>query len=103
MASDDWKNDIKDLSRKLDAFNDRMAETEKHLAVYNEQLKIHIKGVQEATRKNDLLEQTLQLEIAKFNKALEPIKSHVKIVNFCFRYVGVPIFLAYVAIYIKGL
>jgi hypothetical protein len=98
---DDWKKDVKELGKKLDTFNDRLADTEKHLAVYNEQLKIHIAGVKEAQRRNNLLEQTLQLEVVKFNKKLEPITSHVKIVNFVFRYMMMPIGLAMAIAYFK--
>ena len=100
--SDDWKQDLKDIKSKVDSMDGRLHKQEKHLAVYNEQLTIHIQGTAEANRKNDLTEQKLELEIAKVNKTLNPIQTHVKVVNFCFRYVLLPIAIAAIVFWVKA-
>ena len=94
MSDDSWKQDLKDIKSKVDDMDGRVHRQEKHLAVYNEQLNIHIKASNENSRKNDLLDQKLQLEIKKVHSDLAPIKTHVKVVGFIFRYMIMPIGIA---------
>jgi len=51
------------IEKKIDAIQEDVTEIKTHMAVYNEQLKIHIK-------RSDLLE-----------RKLEPVEKHVSMVN----------------------
>jgi len=101
MSIEDVKADVKTIGTKLDDFHVRIANIEALLEVYNSLLEVHIEGVKENKRRNDLLEQKHNMEVLKFEKTMAPIESHVKIVNFTFRYMFLPITIAVAIFWIK--
>lgn len=82
-------NDIKRLEDKLDKLfekldksNDRLSEIDKTVAVYNEQLKLHIEG----TVQN---REALRLSQESIAQELSPIKKHVHMVEGGFKLLGI--------------
>ena len=65
------------FDRKFDKLDTRQDNTEKQLIVYNEQLKTHIAGVQEARKENAMLREYIDLENEKLRKDIAPIAQHV--------------------------
>lgn len=63
------------FDRKFDKLDTRQDNTEKQLLVYNEQLKTHIAGVQEARKENAMLREYIDLENDKLRKNIAPMAS----------------------------
>lgn len=59
------------MEKKLDKISDDISEIKTHLAVYNEQLKHHIKRSDQADAAVQLLDQRIQ-----------PIEKHVLLINY---------------------
>jgi flagellar motor component MotA len=72
----------KNLDDKLDRIQDDVNEIKTHLAVYNQQLVIHIK-------RSETLEQKLELDMEKMNQEIKPLISHVSMVQGAFWILGV--------------
>lgn len=70
---------------KIDVLDSRLDKVETHLAIYNEQLKVHIKGVQEMHKENKLLKENIDnnyaLAQSELNKRFQPVNSHIKKVD----------------------
>ena len=85
------------MDRRLEKIEHRLDSTEKHLAVYNEQLTIHIQGVEETKKQNELLKQYMDKELA-------PIRDHVvtvkKFASFVTQAGGLLLFVLAVAKYL---
>lgn len=71
--------DIK-FDSKFDRLNDSQDEVSKHMAVYNNELKRHIEGVEMAREENKLLRQYLE-------QKLNPIERHVSKIDTLFTFV----------------
>lgn len=74
-------SDSKHLDRiesKLDTLDKRLDKMDVHMAVYNEQLKIHIAGVNDA-----------RTDIRRIDRDIEPIKSHVARMEGALKLVGI--------------
>lgn len=65
---------LEKLADKVENTNDRLNSIDKTVAVYNEQLKIHIEG----TIQN---RETIRILQDKLESELKPIKSHVSLMN----------------------
>jgi len=65
------------FDRKFDKLDTRQDITEKQLIVYNEQLKTHIAGVQEARKENAMLREYIDIENEKLRNDISPIALHV--------------------------
>lgn len=76
--SDDIHSKLDRLDVKIDGLNDRLGDVNVRLAEYNSELTRHIEGVQLAREENKLLKEFVHKEI-------EPIKDHVKMVNWTLR------------------
>jgi flagellar motor component MotA len=72
----------KNLDDKLDRIQDDVNEIKTHLAVYNQQLVIHIK-------RSETLEEKLELDMEKMNQEIKPLISHVSMVQGAFWILGV--------------
>lgn len=65
---------LEKLADKVESTNERLASIDKTVAVYNEQLKIHIEG----TVQN---RQSIKESNERIEAELKPIKSHVTLMN----------------------
>jgi hypothetical protein len=88
-----WNKRLEVIEKKIDKLEDKFVKDldwkssiDTHLAVYNEQLKIHIEGVHEIKRQNELLEGYITKETQIIRKELEPIKAHIIVINTMIKY-----------------
>jgi predicted nucleic acid-binding Zn-ribbon protein len=68
---------MKTVEDKLDLIQEDIGEIKSHLAVYNEQLRIHIK-------RSEAIEKKLEIDVNKIEEQIAPIKSHVELVRAVF-------------------
>lgn len=73
---------IDKLSDKFESTNERLGNIDKTVAVYNEQLKIHIEG----TVQN---RESLKIFQSKMESEIKPIASHVIMMNGALKLLGV--------------
>lgn len=73
--------DSKKVYDKLEQIDFRLADMDKHLAVYNEQLRIHIEG----TVQN---REALNKQEEKFSAKLAPIEKHINMVEGALKLIG---------------
>lgn len=78
------------LEDKLDKVNDRLNDIDKNVAVYNEQLKIHIEGTVQNREQLHLFRQ-------KFDSDFAPVKKHIAMVEGVLKFLGVISLLAGIA------
>lgn len=71
------ENSLDNFDNKLDKIDEKVDLITTHLAVYNEQLKLHIAGVEEARKENKLLREFIDKHILQNNKRLMPIEEHI--------------------------
>lgn len=88
-----WNKRLEIIEKKLDNVEEKFmkdlgwkSSIDTHLAVYNEQLKVHIEGVQEIKAQNKLLETYINNETKSIKKELEPIKAHIIVINTILKY-----------------
>ena len=65
------------LENKLDKLDGRVDGVDKELAIYNEQLKVHIEGVMQAREENALLKNYIDIETEKIRADLKPVVDHI--------------------------
>jgi len=73
---------IDKLSEKQDLQNEKIMSIDKNLAVYNEQLKIHIEGTVQNREQIKLLKES-------FNTELDPVKKHINHVEGVLKFLGI--------------
>lgn len=65
------------LDRRLEKMDARVDNIDKSLAVYNEQLKVHIQGVEQARIENKQLREYIDVEVTKITRSISPITKHL--------------------------
>lgn len=78
------------LDDKLDKVNERLSDIDKNVAVYNEQLKLHIEGTVQNREQLSLLR-------LKFDSDLAPVKKHIAMVEGVLKFLGIISLLAGIA------
>lgn len=66
------------FERKFDKLEVRADNMEKELIVYNEHLKTHIEGVNQARRQNDMLREYLDVKVKELEDDMRPVVKHVE-------------------------
>lgn len=75
------------LDRRLEKTDNRIDNIDKSLAVYNEQLKVHIEGVEQARLENKQLREYIDMENTKLAHKIQPIAAHVMLMKNGFKVV----------------
>lgn len=75
------------LDDKLDKVTDRLSDIDKNVAVYNEQLKLHIEGTVQNREQLHLFRQKLESDLA-------PVKKHIAMIEGVLKFLGVISLLA---------
>lgn len=66
------------FEKKFDKLDSRVDDIDKKLAVYNQQLEIHIQGVITAREENKILREYIDSETTKIVDDIKPIGDHVQ-------------------------
>lgn len=66
------------FERKFEKLDKCLDDVDKRLAIYNEQLKVHVAGVETAREENRMLREYIDVCVARIEEDIEPISRHVE-------------------------
>ena len=77
------------VTNKLEDSNDKLSSMDKNLAIYNEQLKVHIEGTIQNRDAIQLLNNKIEIEISPIKKHVNMIEGGLKLIGLVGVVVGI--------------